>query len=309
MDPHETKAMLFREKRKIYYFVFILMTVFVGVFWFWRVYFYPFESTEDAVIQAMDISVSPTVSGQIVQMNVEEGAVVQKGDLLFVVDDTMLKFQKEKAIAAIQHAQDELQVQKIRRDLARDDYIRAKTEFAAGVISQEMMNLAEKKLEMAEAMLGSILSLGEVQLSDLRIVEKQIELSHVVAPAAGVVAKLWHYAGDVVSAGQTTLTLLDLVNIWVDANIEETKLSSIHVGDPVMLTVSAYPELQLPGTVVVVGAAAASQFALIPASNSSGNFTKVTQRVPLKISVNVSEENSTLYLRPGMSVSIKIRAR
>ena len=305
----ENKAAFFREKRKIYYIAFILMAVFLGIFWFWRVYFYPFESTEDAVLQATDMSISPVVSGQIVEMVVEEGAVVQKGDLLFSVDHTLLNYQKDKAFAAIQHAQDEAALQQIRRDLARDDYLRAKTEFEAGVISQEVMNVAEKNLEMAEAMLQSIFSLVDVQVADLRMVEKQIELAEVRAPASGVVAKVWHYAGDVVQAGQTTLTLMDLVNVWIDANIEETKISSIRVGDPVMISIDAYPHLEIDGTVVVVGAAAASQFALIPANNSSGNFTKVTQRVPLRISFTISDETSALYLRPGMSVKVKIRAR
>jgi membrane fusion protein, multidrug efflux system len=305
----DNKATFFPEKRKIYYISFILMAVCIGIFWFWRVYFYPFESTEDAVIQATDMSISPVVSGQITEMKVEQGAVVSKGDLLFVVDNTLLKFQKEKALAAIQHAQDEVRVQQIRRDLAMDSFIRAKTEFDAGIISPEMMNQAEKNLEMAEAMLQSILSLAQVQVTDLHMIEKQIELSHVTAPAAGVVAKIWHYAGEVVQAGQTTLSLMDLVNVWVDANIEETKISVIRVGDPVMLSIDAYPDLNLTGTVVVVGAAAASQFALIPASNSSGNFTKVTQRVPLRIAFKMTDETSSLYLRPGMSVKIKIRAR
>lgn len=305
----DSKATFFREKRKIYYISFILMAVFVGIFWFWRVYFYPFESTEDAAIQATDMSISPVVSGQIIQMVVEEGAVVRKGDVLFVIDDTLLRFQKEKAGAALQHAQDDVRLQQIRRNLAMDDFARARIEFQAGVISQEMINVAEKNLEMAEATLQSIISLVEVQVADLRMVEKQIELSHVRAPSDGVVAKVWHYAGDVVQAGQTTMTLMDLVNVWVDANIEETKISFIRVGDPVQLTIDAYPHLNLDGTVVVVGAAAASQFALIPASNSSGNFTKVTQRVPLRISFEISEDTSRLYLRPGMSVKVKIRAR
>ncbi len=305
----ESKAAFFREKRKIYYIAFILMATLVGIFWFWRVYFYPFESTDDAMIGAVDMSISPVIAGQIVQMQVEEGAAVEKGDLLFVIDDTLLRFQKEKAIAAIGHAQDEVKLQQIRRDLARDDFKRARTEFGAGIISAEMMTVAEKNLEMAETMLQSILSLVEVQVADLRMVEKQIELSHVRAPSAGVVAKVWHYAGDVVGAGQTTLTLMDLVNVWVDANIEETKISTIQVGDPVMLTFDAYPGLEIEGSVVVVGAAAASQFALIPANNSSGNFTKVTQRVPLRISFAITNETSRLYLRPGMSVKVKIRAR
>jgi membrane fusion protein (multidrug efflux system) len=102
---------------------------------------------------------------------------------------------------------------------------------------------------------------------------------------------------------------MDLDNIWVDANIEETKISSISVGDPVLVTVDAYPDIKFRGIVVVVGAASASQFALIPANNSSGNFTKVTQRVPLRVSLTMSDKDKKLYLRPGMSVKIKIRAR
>jgi multidrug resistance efflux pump len=116
-------------------------------------------------------------------------------------------------------------------------------------------------------------------------------------------------SGDVVRAGQTVLSLIDLSNIWITANIEETKLPTIRVGDHVDITVDAYPKLKLEGSVVVVGAAAASQFALIPANNASGNFTKVTQRIPLKISLKKPENTQDLYLRPGMSVKVKIRTR
>jgi membrane fusion protein (multidrug efflux system) len=102
---------------------------------------------------------------------------------------------------------------------------------------------------------------------------------------------------------------MDLENIWITANIEETKLSTIQVGAPVIITVDAYPGLKFQGTVMVIGAAAASQFALIPPNNSSGNFTKVTQRIPLRISIKTSDNEQGLYLRPGMSVKIKIRKR
>lgn len=309
MDLEQSKATFFRQKRKIYYVSFLLIAILVGIFWFWRVYFYPFETTDDASFQGVDISISPTVSGQIVQMKVEEGSVVQKGDLLFVVDDTLLKLQRDKAVAGILHAQDEAKVQQIQLCFAQEEFERAKTEFEASVISKEMFNQAETNLKMAEATLGSILSLVEVEMTTLKMAEKQIELSQVRAPSAGVVAKVWRYAGDVVQAGQTTLTLIDLVNIWVDAKIEETKISNIHIGDPVILSVDAYPDLTLKGVVTVVGAAAASQFALIPANNSSGNFTKVTQRLPLRIAFTVPDDESMLYLRPGMSVKAKIRAR
>jgi membrane fusion protein, multidrug efflux system len=309
MDLHQGKTTFFRERRKIYFISFLLLAILLGIIWWWRFYFYPFETTEDAAIQSTDISVSPTISGQIVQMFVQEGSVVQKGDLLFAVDDVLLSFQREKAVAAISHAKDEIFVQEIRNALAQDDYGRAKTEFEAGAISKELFVQAEKNAEMACATLSSIQSLVDVEVANLGMIEKQIEMSHVKAPTSGVVAKAWHVAGDVIQAGQTTLTLIDLAQVWVDAKIEETKISSIRIGNPVYLTLDAYPGLTLIGKVSVIGAAAASQFALIPASNSSGNFTKVTQRVPLKIEFNIPKGEKSLYLRPGMSVKAKIRAR
>lgn len=301
---------LLREKRKIYYLAFFVMALFLAIFWLWRVYLYPFESTEDAMLQASDLSLSPMVSGQITRIAVGDGTAVKKGDLLFVLDDTLLQIQREKALFAIQHARDEAEVQLIRRELAFEDFTRAKAQFEAGVISLEMMTRAEKSLKVADAMLQSIISMVEVEVADLKMIEKQIELCQVKAPSDGVVAKLWHYAGEVVQAGQTVLTIMDLLNVWVDANIEETKIGSIRIGDPVSLTVDAYPNTSFSGNVLVVGAAAASQFALIPANNTSGNFTKVTQRVPLKISFKEPDDRSSLfYLRPGMSVRVKIRAR
>lgn len=301
---------LLREKRKIYYLAFFVMALFLAIFWLWRVYLYPFESTEDAMLQASDLSLSPMVSGQITRMAVGDGTAVKKGDLLFVLDDTLLQIQREKALFAIQHARDEAEVQLIRRELAFEDFTRAKAQFEAGVISLEMMTRSEKSLKVADAMLQSIISMVEVEVADLKMIEKQIELCQVKAPSDGVVAKLWHYAGEVVQAGQTVLTIMDLLNVWVDANIEETKIGSIRIGDPVSLTVDAYPNASFSGNVLVVGAAAASQFALIPANNTSGNFTKVTQRVPLKISFKEPDDRSSLfYLRPGMSVRVKIRAR
>jgi len=235
--------------------------------------------------------------------------VVKKGDLLFVLDDVMLQIEKEKASAGLDHANDEVKLQKIRLDLAKEDLNRAEQQFAGGVISQEAMSRVKKNYEMMEAQLQSINSLADVQEATIKMIETQLKESQIVSPTDGIIAKRWHDPGDVVRAGQTVLSLIDLSNIWITANIEETKLPTIRVGDHVDITVDAYPKLKLEGSVVVVGAAAASQFALIPANNASGNFTKVTQRIPLKISLKKPENTQDLYLRPGMSVKVKIRTR
>ena len=93
------------------------------------------------------------------------------------------------------------------------------------------------------------------------------------------------------------------------ANLEETKLGAIHFNDLVKIRVDAYPRLEFEGNVEIIGAGAASQFSLIPPNNASGNFTKVTQRIPIRISLKPPYSGDTLYLRPGMSVEIKIKAR
>ncbi|MBS0648403.1 MAG: HlyD family secretion protein [Verrucomicrobia bacterium] len=304
----EKQPPFYKEKTNFYYLAGIFLILCIAAFWWWRVYLYPYVSTEDASIASVDHAISPLQSGQILSMVVEDGSIVKKGDLLFAIDDVLLKVEREKAVAALTHARDEVRLQKIQLDLAQEDLKRASVEFAGGVISEEMMQHVEKNYQMAEAQHQSIVSLVAVQEAALNAIDLQLKFAQVTAPIDGVIAKRWHEPGDVVRAGQTVLSLMDLSQIWIAANIEETKLSTIHVGDPVKITVDAYPGIEFQGSVRVIGAAAASQFALIPPNNASGNFTKITQRIPLKISMK-PEHAQALYLRPGMSVKVKIRTR
>ena len=296
-------------KSKFYYVAVVVVLAAVLIFWGWRAFLYPYQTTEDASIAGFDHTVSSVQAGQILKVAVEDGAVVKKGDLLFTLNDALLQIEREKAAAALDHANDEIKLQKIRVDLAKDDLERAEKEFAGGVIPQEAMNRVKKTYQMMEAQLQAVNSLADVQEATLKMIELQIQYSQVTAPIDGIIAKRWHDPGDVVREGQTVLSLMDLSHIWITANIEETKVASIDVGAPVVITVDAYPGLQFQGNVLTIGAAAASQFALIPPNNASGNFTKVTQRIPLKISMKAVDHPQGLYLRPGMSVKVKIRKR
>ncbi len=102
-------------------------------------------------------------------------------------------------------------------------------------------------------------------------------------------------------------------NIWVTADLEETKLSSIKIGDKAEISVDAYPDQKFEGKIFQLGSNTASQFSLIPPSNASGNFTKVTQRVPIKISIEPvtktgqPDPNENINLLPGMSVEISVK--
>jgi membrane fusion protein (multidrug efflux system) len=140
------------------------------------------------------------------------------------------------------------------------------------------------------------------------VILQQIADTRVTAPFAGVVAKRWLLPGDVVQPGQPVFTVYDLQHVYVTAVFEETKLRYLPLGTEVDLSVDAYPNHDLTGKVILLGAAAASEFSLIPPANASGNFTKVTQRVPIRISIDKSSEGAhPLRLLPGMSVVVTVR--
>lgn len=130
------------------------------------------------------------------------------------------------------------------------------------------------------------------------------EYTAIYSPAEGVVALKSVNTGEVVSAGQPLFSVVDCKDIWLNARIEETKIGKIRTGQLVDYTIDGYPGKTFTGTVYEIGAATNSVFSLIPTENSSGNFTKVTQRIPIKITLPDSTDD--LVFRPGMQSVISI---
>jgi len=178
------------------------------------------------------------------------------------------------------------------------------------VIPQEEYDHAKTALDMAQARQRIALAQVQAARAQLQVIETQLANTRVTAPLKGVVARRWVLPGEVVQAGQPIFALYDLADLWVTANFEETSIGRIHAGDRVTIVVDAYPGRAVTGTVRWIGAAAASQFSLIPPNNASGNFTKVTQRVPVRISIDRSAPGTgdPPTLLPGLSVEVSIRA-
>jgi membrane fusion protein (multidrug efflux system) len=135
----------------------------------------------------------------------------------------------------------------------------------------------------------------KVMIGDLR----------VTSSAAGTVDETFVHVGEYVVPGQRLLLMHDPERIWIDANIKETEIRHVAVGDEVAIHVDAYPDREFRGEVVRIGQSATSQFSLLPNTNPSGNFTKVTQRLPVKISIAQADD----LLRPGMMVEVAIEIR
>ena len=125
----------------------------------------------------------------------------------------------------------------------------------------------------------------------------------IVSPVDGIVALKSVSAGEVVVMGQPMFSVIDKGDIWVNARIEETYIGKLQIGQMVEYTIDGYPGRTFYGKIYELGNAASSVFALIPTANASNNYTKVTQRIPIKISL---PENSNIVFRPGMSVVIKV---
>jgi membrane fusion protein, multidrug efflux system len=133
----------------------------------------------------------------------------------------------------------------------------------------------------------------------------QLSYAHITAPANGVIAKRTAEAGALVQPGQSLMSIVPDSEVWVTANLKETQLANVRVGDPVEFTVDAYPGRKFEGKVESLSPATGARFSLLPPDNATGNFTKVVQRIPVKIAVDQTKD-STRPLRPGMSVDVDI---
>jgi membrane fusion protein (multidrug efflux system) len=160
--------------------------------------------------------------------------------------------------------------------------------------SSAALRAALAKLESARA----VRDLAAIQLADTR----------VLAPAGGIVSNKNVEPGQLVAAGQPLVSVVPLTDVWVIANMKETDLRDIKPGAPAELDVDAYPDQPLQGTVSSLGPATGARFSLLPPDNATGNFTKVVQRVPVRINVMQSDDPQR-PLRPGMSVFVTITTR
>ena len=181
---------------------------------------------------------------------------------------------------------------------------------ATKAIAQRRLNIAQ--LDQQKAALAAI-DIQEKQLrAQIHAAEAQVALAadnlrytRILSPADGLVGQRQVRLGQFVNVGTQVIAVLPLPNIWALANFKETQMTNIRVGQPARVTVDAFPDLKLTGHVDSWSPGTGSTFALLPPDNATGNFTKVVQRVPVKI---VLDSNPSLgaLVRPGMSVEATI---
>ena len=136
----------------------------------------------------------------------------------------------------------------------------------------------------------------------------QLGYATLLAPYAGVVAKRNAEPGSLVQIGQNLMSVVPETNVWVTANLKETQLAKVEVGDEAEFSVDAYPGRTFRGKVESLSPATGARFSLLPPDNATGNFTKVVQRIPVRIRVD-GPVDAAHPLRPGMSVKATVVTR
>ena len=174
--------------------------------------------------------------------------------------------------------------------------------------SKQSANSASEQITASSAALTAAQAKVEAARAARDLAANQLADTRVVAPAGGVVAAKNVEPGQLVQAGQPLLSVVPLADLWVTANLKETELKDIKLGAVATVEVDAYPGIAVQGQVESISPATGARFALLPPDNATGNFTKVIQRVPVRIRIQQSED-ATRLLRPGMSVTVVITTR
>lgn len=278
------------DKSLIILVVVVAIALVVAFVWWWN--YRKYITTDDANLDSYRVNVAARVMAPVVALHAWEGDTVKQGEILAELDSSSIVASLHQAIARRKEMTANLELERIKLN----------TQVKAGVAWSQLAAV-QAQIAATEASIAAV----EASIASVRT---ELGYYRIVAPTDGVVAKRWTLPGDMVQPGQTLFTLNEGKDIWVSAYLEETKIQNIYVGQPVLFTLDAYKGLTFYGKIFYIGSNTASEFALIPPNNASGNYTKVAQRVPLKISIDKVEgaekEQAKVKLISGMSANVEI---
>lgn len=321
------------------YFALTLVAAALVIFgWQWYKRYTTFITTDDAYVDADKVNVSAKILGRIAVIYAAEGDSVIKGKLLVELDSSDLVAQKQQAIAAKNQAaaafnqseakynydQSSIKVQEVALEKAKEDFDRAKLQYDGNIITKEQYDHLRKAYEAAQAQLDAAKAQVNVSKSmiesaqssiktagaQVSTLQTQLRNTRIYAPSSGVIAKRWQLSGDIAQPGQPVFTITKDSALYITTFLEETSIKYLQIGKKVEFTIDAFPDVTFTGEVTYIAANTASQFSLIPPNNAAGNFTKVTQRIPVRVSImdwDHKDKYPNLKLIAGMSAFLKIR--
>jgi membrane fusion protein (multidrug efflux system) len=337
--PRDTLERAPRRRLRLGLFVLLPILLIGGGYWY--ITGGQVMSTDDAYAEADKVGISTDVSGIVKDVDVTENQHVEAEQVLYRLDDAPFRFALGRATARVGSVKDALnalkanyrdmqaQIQQAQHDI---DYYatelhRQQDLLNAHVASQSTFDMARRNLQNAQGKLASLTQQLAAIAANLngdpdgpveqnpryadavaQRDEAARQLAHTIvkAPFAGIVTNVPSIApGKYLAASTTAFYLVATDHVWVDANPKETELTYVRSGQPVTVTVDTYPDVQWRGTVESISPAASQEFSLLPAQNTSGNWVKVVQRIPMRVRVDTSDSDLP-PLRAGMSVEVDV---
>jgi membrane fusion protein, multidrug efflux system len=298
-----------------------------------------YVSTDDAYIQAARVDISTEVAGRIREIDVRDNQMVHKGDVLFRLDTpsfniavadaraqlaaAMIKVPSLQAVYR-QRLADEAGARNTldydQRELARQTQLESQGISSRAQLDQAKNNFQSAQQQLAAAQQQTASALADLggdssaQPANLPLVRQAqaaldhalLQLSYTIvhAPMDGIVAKVDQLqVGDHVNAATPLFALVSGTDIWVEANFKETDLTHMRPGQRATFSVDSYPGRAFTGHVLSTSPGTGSSFSLLPPENSSGNWVKVVQRLPVRLSI---DNNGEVPLAAGMSVEATV---
>jgi len=299
-------------------------------------------STEDAYVQAHIVNIASRVSGPVIKVHVSENEYVNRGDPLFDIDPSVFRTIVQAASANYALAMQttgasdaevevaksileerEVSLARAKRALERasslaDVKLISEAEFddatATYAESQASVASARADLRRAESELG-VKGADNARLreaaAERTTAELDLSFTSVVAPVSGWVTNISMREGAMVIARRPQFSVVEDSEWWIEANFKETDLKSMRPGQSATIEVDMYPDLRLFGTVESLGAGSGAVFSLLPPENATGNWVKVTQRFPVRISLGRRQDDPEKIkpLRVGASATVKVDVR
>lgn len=254
-----------------------------------------YVSTDNAQIQARTVMLSPKVAGYVTRVNVEENQKVKAGDVLLEIDNrdysnTTSQVESEKASL-------QARAEDARRNFSRIDEL-----FRSGAATRQQLDTARATAQELSRKLEALQS--QVEQAKLNLAYTQVR-----APTNGTIARKSVEVGMFAPVGSPLLGFVSSESRWVIANFKENEIKNIAPGNRAHVEVDAIPGRSFEGEVESLSPATGATFTLLPPDNAVGNFTKVVQRVPVRVKLTGLNEQDIDQLRVGLSAEVKVRVR
>ena len=327
-----------QRKKGLSIFILLLLLISIGSAAYWYFFIKGFEETEDAYVSGNQVMVSAQVAGNISKINVDNMDPVQAGDVLLELDDTNAKLSFEQAKSNLANAVRQVSqlnytVKQLKSAVRANEITLAQAQgnlnrrvqlVKDGAIDKESFQHAKEAVELAKANLttsqnqlganqallldGPLSEQPQIQsaISNLKQAWLNLERTKIRSPIKGYVARRNAQVGQAVSVGGALMAVVTTNQMWLDANFKETQLTHMRIGQPVKIHFDLYgKDKTFDGKVVGIEMGTGSAFSLLPTQNSTGNWIKVVQRVPVRIQLDPQQlaENP---LRIGLSATVKV---